>query len=57
MPKNHRNVNEEYLPLINMKPGSDRRDFRRAPSVITDPQVLIFNRKSVGNYIFTYLLN
>jgi len=42
MPKNHRNVNEEYLPLINMKPGSDKRDFRRAPSVITDPQLSIF---------------
>ena len=55
MPKNHRNVNAEYLPLINMKPGSDKRDFRRAPSVITDPQVLIFVRKYVGNYIFTYL--
>ena len=40
MPRNHKNMKEEYLPLFNMKTGNDNRNYGRTPSVITDPQVI-----------------
>ena len=44
------------MKSTNMKPETDKKNYRRALSVITDPQVLLFNcwKMLCRNFRFAY---